>query len=502
MATAVLTTDLQDLHTCESTTGAVGNKPVLEAEIKKQGNNSLGFTVTTNKVSGVSFVSVDLTGKTSRLWYASITFPNMDLKANGGLRFYAKDGSSNTAYWLIAGSDTYFGGWINIVVDMDSAPDSGTFNKTDVEEIGVEIITVSSPKNLTNTWIDYARYGAGITATGGTAFTAGDYISLTDIAATDKANGYGIVEESPVTGEIALFGEVNIGNGATTTYYQEIRSAATFADVNVPVTLYKLLFQGSGCHVNLEGFIVKAYNQTFTLDASDTNLAEFTVSGGSIGYADAVIFAAGQSITNVVFDSCGQINPATAIFQDTTISGYAGIEGALLLPTVTDNLSDLSFISSGAGHAIYVSATGTRTLSGIMYAGYGADETADAMVYNNSGGLVTLDISGGGQEPTVLDGASATTVVNATVNVTIAANVSLVGAEIRIYDLDTTPPDYGTELAGIESNGLATYAYAGSGGNVIQIQIMQDGYVEYVQEYTMPTNDSDLDVILQVDENS
>ena len=501
MATPTLTTDIQTLHDCESVTGAEGNKPVLEGEIKKQGNNSLGFTVTTNKVSGVSFTSVDLTGQTCRLWYASITFPNMDIKANGGLRFYAKDGSSNTAYWLIAGSDTYFGGWINIVVDMDSTPDSGSFDKTDVEEIGTEITTVSSPKNLTNTWIDYARYGAGITATGGTAFTSGNYISLKDVALEDKANGYGIVEENPVTGEIALFGEVNIGNGATTTYYKEDKSAATFADVSVPSTLYKMLFQGSGCNVSLGGFALKAYNQTFTLDASDANLNALTMIGCSIGFADAAYFKAGQSITNCVFDSCGQIDPATATFQDNTISGYAGVEGALLLPTVTTNLSDVSFISSGAGHAIYVSATGTRTLSGIVYSGYGADDTTDAEVYNNSGGLVTLDISGNGDSPTVRNGSGATTQVNATVNVTIIANVTLVGAEIRIYDLDTTPPEYGTELAGVESCPTATYGYAGDGGNVILIQIMKDGYVEYTQEYTMPTNDSDLNVVLQSDEN-
>lgn len=501
MATPTLTTDLVTLHACDSVTGAEGNKPVLEGEIKKEGDYSLGFTVTINKTSGVSFTSVDLTGKTSRIWYASITFPNMDTKANGGLRFYATDGSSNTAYWLIAGSDTYFGGWINVVVDMDSTPDSGSFDKSDVEEIGLEIATLSTPKNLTNTWIDYARYGAGITATGGTAFTSGNYITLKDIAAEDKSNGYGIVEENVITGEIALFGEVNIGNGATTTYHKEVRSAATFADVNVSSTLYKMLFQGSGCHASLDGFTVKGYNQTFTLDANDSGLNELTMAGCAVGNADAVYFKAGQSITNCVFDSCGQIDPATATFQNNTISGYAGAEGALLLPTVTTNLSDLSFMSSGAGHAIYVSATGTRTLSGIVYSGYGADDTTDAEVYNNSGGLVTLDISGNGDSPTVRNGSGATTQVNATVNVTIAANVTLVGAEIRIYDLDTTPPEYGTELAGVESCPTSTYGYAGEGGNVILIQIMKDGYVEYAQEYTMPTNDSDLNVVLQADEN-
>ena len=128
--------------------------------------------------------------------------------------------------------------------------------------------------------------------------------------------------------------------------------------------------------------------------------------------------------------------------------------------------------------------------------------SADDMFYNNSGGLITLNVAGGGQSPSVRNGVGATTVVNATVNVTIIANVTLVGAEVRIYDLDTTPPEYGTELAGTESNGTANYIYSGTGSNVILIQIMKDGYVEYTENYTMPTSDSDLNIKLKPEENS
>jgi hypothetical protein len=130
---ATIVANITPLHTAESVTGAVGNKPVLDNEIFKQGSNSIGFTVTQNKVSGLSFASVDLTGEHVRLWYTSTTFPNMDIKANGGLRFYIKGGGT-TAYWNIAGKDTYFGGWLNIVVDVDSTPDSGSFTKTAVTE--------------------------------------------------------------------------------------------------------------------------------------------------------------------------------------------------------------------------------------------------------------------------------------------------------------------------------------------------------------------------------
>ena len=77
MATPTVTPNLTTIWDAEDTTGAVGNKPLLDADIKKEGNNSVGFTVTTNEFSGYGFTSTDLTGQHARLWYTSITFPWM-----------------------------------------------------------------------------------------------------------------------------------------------------------------------------------------------------------------------------------------------------------------------------------------------------------------------------------------------------------------------------------------------------------------------------------------
>ena len=48
-------------------------------------------------------------------------------------------------------------------------------------------------------------------------------------------------------------------------------------------------------------------------------------------------------------------------------------------------------------------------MSGNAYTGYGADASTDAAIYNNSGGLVTIEIPLGGQVPTVRNGARAST---------------------------------------------------------------------------------------------
>lgn len=99
------------------------------------------------------------------------------------------------------------------------------------------------------------------------------------------------------------------------------------------------------------------------------------------------------------------------------------------------------------------------------------------------------------------DGTTYTPPVSTTV--TIAANTSLVGAEVRLYDLDNVPAgSFGTELSGVESCPSVTYSYSGSAGNLIAIQIMQDGYVEFSQDYTIPANNTTLTVTLASDTNT
>ena len=90
------------------------------------------------------------------------------------------------------------------------------------------------------------------------------------------------------------------------------------------------------------------------------------------------------------------------------------------------------------------------------------------------------------------------------VTLTMKANVSLVGAEIRVYDFTVGSHNYGAELTGVESCTTATYDYiggAGSQGRVVWIQIMQSGYVEFGQQITMPQSSGNFLPILIADTN-
>lgn len=90
----------------------------------------------------------------------------------------------------------------------------------------------------------------------------------------------------------------------------------------------------------------------------------------------------------------------------------------------------------------------------------------------------------------------------AATSLTISAQVSLAGAEVRIYDLNASDGTFGTELAGTESNVSATYAYTGLRTNVVAIQIMQSGYEEFLQTITLENVTQSLPITLKADINA
>ena len=86
------------------------------------------------------------------------------------------------------------------------------------------------------------------------------------------------------------------------------------------------------------------------------------------------------------------------------------------------------------------------------------------------------------------------------VTLTITASVSLVGAEVRIYDLDSGAfGSYGTELAGVESCPSSTFSYTGTQGNTILVQILLPDYLEFTQQMVIPNANSTFYATMTVD---
>ena len=98
------------------------------------------------------------------------------------------------------------------------------------------------------------------------------------------------------------------------------------------------------------------------------------------------------------------------------------------------------------GHAIIIETPGTYTFDSLTFTGFGANGTDTAALFNNSGGSVTINVTGGGQSPTVRNGSGAsTTVQNA---VTLEVTGLETGARVRIEETDGTLISDGTESGG------------------------------------------------------
>lgn len=188
----------------------------------------------------------------------------------------------------------------------------------------------------------------------------------------------------------------------------------------------------------------------FRLHASSNANATFLTHGCQIINSGDVQLRAAIPFDGVTFDRCNAITQNGCTITDTIFDSS----------TITaDNIgliSSCQFTSSGTGNAIIITVPGTYTFSGNLFSGYsgtpGDNPTpnsgdVNAAIYNNSGGSVVIQISGGGDTPSVRNGASATTDIVASANVTLTGIVP--GTEVRAYV--GTNPATSTELDGIES---------------------------------------------------
>jgi hypothetical protein len=363
----------------QSTTGAVGNKPVVDLDIFKENTASVNFTATLNTVTGYAGTipnGGDLSGQHVRAFYTTIAFPYMDNKTNGGLRFYMTDGT-NTAYWHLHGKDTYSGGWVNSLIYADSTPTTGTVNTAAITGMGFDRVDVASPKNAINTWVDYFRYGDGLVAYG-TAW------GINDVYLADSTGGvnYGIV--GFVDKPYFIFGSLEFGRTSEQTTYADTGAIIVFADANVNTGLYGILFTGNTgvtSTFSMVGCVISTALSAFYLDMDDTNIASLTFTGNTVSGASTSHFLGSlinANITGNVFDGCGAIYPQGSNFTSNTISNTTEATlGSLYLSDATTctNCTDLIFKSYSGKYAVYIpaSVTGTITLDNFVGDASGTD---------------------------------------------------------------------------------------------------------------------------------
>ena len=430
---------LTTIADCESTTNWTGPTPALDEEVIREGTNSISFIVRNDGTQiYYNMTNQDYSGQHIRMWITTGAYGLMKTKALGGLRFFMNDGS-NTAYWNIAGSDTYAGGWINICVYADSTPDAGTVTTTSIDEIGVEFGMTASAKRVTNTWVDYLRYGDGLRAYDSTTF------GIEEIYVEDATNGYGIIEKQD--GVYFLSGELAIGDtGTTACDYSDTNELIVFTDKNVKSDLYKIYATGNttgDLDIAFNGCVIKSAGPRWDLDMSNVNLTSLSIDGCNIGGA-----------TGATFQDGGTIIPNLSLFQTNTISNSAHIRAVEMDQDMSGstNFSDNNFLNNQSA-ATWYAFGGTYTDYNNNYDGNIYD------IENSSSDSLTINLNGTSNASNKYENPGTITLVSTT-------DFTLTGlkadSEVRIYTSGSTDDytTFGHELYGVEDAiGTITYQY-------------------------------------------
>lgn len=217
-------------------------------------------------------------------------------------------------------------------------------------------------------------------------------------------------------------------------------------------------------------------------DANIIGISNIDVNGATLEncvIADSVVLDAGLAILDT--DSLDNI-------QNCEIAFPTNPNGALL------NV-----------HAIRVTVPGTYTFTGNTFTGsWGANGSDTAMILNDSGGLVTINVADG--DTVTYKNAPGSpensTVVNANVNVTLTDIVP--GTEVRVYPVES--PINTTEIAGIESTGSPSeFTFSAGAGSVVDIVVLHVDYVlapdNRIRNYTVPNTSTAFPINQLLDRN-
>ena len=339
------------------------------------------------------------------------------------------------------------------------------FNPAAITEVGAYYVTLS--KALAggfNTFIDAIRYGGvddGIVIGGGTTGDRGTFLEVVqDDRSKDSGKAFGIIREYTANtygcqGTIT-FGNT-IGSPVGDDWFEDSNIVLVFEDRDVRDDKFKFAIEGSSDSNNfiLSNSSISSAGPAVLVDMSSNGIN--TLDLNTITFSNLInpiLFPTDtlgspiktHTVVNCTFDVCGQIDPGTVIFTGHTISNSTGEAiagspivdaGAVLLDIDgSANWADLTFISDGTGHAILVTATGTYDFDNIVYSGYtlGSPPGNEAL-YNDSGGLVTINILNGGDAPTVRNGIGASTVINNAVTVRVQAVTE--GAAVKVLANET-----------------------------------------------------------------
>jgi hypothetical protein len=362
-------------------------------------------------------------------------FVDVGTRADGGIAIGLIDSANLLKAWVVGASDSkdVFKDKRNIfVVQVNQSVDTSLLSSTPTMSDIKRILLMANNRYgaCTQSWNPLLNVGT-LKVSGGGSTTPIDYAELIKVA---NAYPCPLIDEPTNT----CFVPVQIGgseavnlqiSGFFLGFPQQALSAnkktAFHVDENV-VGLIIDIRSGDTCLLNngtLTGLSPWIFNVLATADATATNsFSGLTLVGATVNLR---VF----DFESLTLTSC----PSFTLHSTATIDGCS-LSATKVSTTVPNAISNCAFTSGGTGHAIEATAVGTFTFDGNTFTGYGANATTDSAFYNNSGGLITLNLANyGDQIPTVRNGPGASTTIVPKPNVATVTGI-VAGSRIYVYN--------------------------------------------------------------------
>ncbi len=451
-----------------------------------------------------------------------------------GVWFGMRSGSA-TDYkiWQVFGSDSpdALNRFIPIVINSaatNTVATGGTLNTAAIQSfgwwvsssaVGTSIILITSLWLMDKTTIGGGNVNSPITIDG-----------IIKTVSEGKERRSAILQGN---NQMLLLQEVEIGNGGTNPVYLNLDGTAIefpsqfnrqLKLVNYNSTDNKVglsYYAGTGDTITHKNSLISSRNRyTWGINNSSSTGATYDFSGLSVVGASTISLNLGITLSDMTINDYQTLSVSGLTLTDSSILNVPTTNDSVLITTATTfngcliNVSrvtsgnrwvstsnpskfvDCTFIGGG-GHAMRITTPGTYTFNSNTFTNFGSTGTNTAAIFNDSGGLVTINVTNGGDSPTYRNGTNASTIINNSVTLSLTGLIS--DSEIRIFTTGTTP----TELAGIESSTTTfDYTYSYVANTYVNIVIHKETY-EYIRidNYLLTASNTSIPIQQRFDRN-
>lgn len=463
----------------ESTDGAWddGGGPVAETDFYIQGTSCVSAQFTKTGVGTLIYnygAGFTLPADGAFLiWCFWASPPSLATYAAGGVRTLVGTSFGDFNVWQASGSDfepNPYGGWYNYALDPNQTVHTtlGTPGAA-YQYIGMAINATAQARGQPFA-VDSIRGGRCESR-----FTDGDiangYATIAGFASADGAatERWALLQE--ISGGYRWQGLMVLGHGTAVDFRDSNRNIVVANTPMSSVNFNKIEVRQTGSRVDWTNFNITATGTQSpgdfeAIDNADIN--KETCVFTDMGY---FIYQTLSTINNSTFRRCEQITQGGGTF-DGCIIDLCVSPIAMVVANAVVSVTNTSFISDGTGYGMEgFSTAASYDLVGITFSNYaGADGITgnEAIHVLATSGTVTLNISGGGNTPSIhTEGATVNVVAGAvTIKATTvtSAGIPIENARVLLKASDATGPfPYQESITITRSGSVATVSHTGHG---------------------------------------